>query len=173
MVNGVVLRETAPAVTPAQIYSTGTIVGSDNAEIFFDKLLDYQQFNHLRNFWIGDRFINIESGPPAATQIGPDWWSADWYFDLPPGTDASGHTFFIRNRWTNQSLNVQDGVLGTTAQPGFWNASEWVFEPIDGANLYRIRNALVTDWCLNIQNGTLAASPVQPGWWSAYWSVER
>jgi hypothetical protein len=177
-VNGLALRETVPSVTPAQIYSTGAAAFNNlDSQVFVGILADDAEYTHLRNYWTGNQYINIESGAPTASQIGPGWLSAQWEFDLQPTTNgdpANAKIFWIRNRWkSNQYLNIESGNLQSTSIGPGWLSARWLLEPINGTNVYRIRNVWQPDKCLNVESGTLRASPVEPGWWSSWWVFDR
>ena len=176
-VHGVAASETLPGVTPSQIYTAGfQNIGSD-AAAFVDKLNDDMEYTRLRNYWIGDQYINIESGVAKTSQVDPGWLSAQWEFDLQPTTNgdpAGAKVFWIRNRWkSNQYLNIESGSLQSSAIGPGWLSARWTLESINGANLYRIRNVWQPDKCLNIESGILSASAVEPGWWSSWWVFDR
>ena len=66
------------------------------------------------------------------------------------------------------------GSLQSSNVPTTLLSARWTLEPVQsGANLYRIRSVFLPSDCLNIESGSLRASPVEPGWWSSWWSVER
>ena len=176
-VNGVALHESVPAVTVTQIFSAGTEYFDDAPRAFADELNDDQEYTRLRNYWITDQYINIQSGAAKTSQIAPGWWSAQWVFELqaPTNGDPGGTKVFrIRNRWiTDQFLNIESGTLQSSpAGPG-WLSARWTLEPVNGTNLYRIRNVWQPSRYLNIESGTLTASPIEPGWWSAWWTFDR
>jgi len=171
-VDGVAVSETLPGVTPSQIYTAGFQNINSDAAAFVDKLIDDQQYTRLRNYWIGDQYINIESGAAKTSQIAPGWLSAQWEFDLLPATGMK--VFLIRNRWkSNQYLNIESGTLLSSAIEAGWLSARWTLESINGTNLYRIRNVWQSDKCLNIESGALQASRVEPGWWSSWWVFDR
>ena len=85
-VRGVAVSETVPGVTPSQIYTAGFQNINSDAAAFVDKLNDDMEYTRLRNYWIGDQYINIESGVAKTSQVGPGWLSAQWEFDLQPAT---------------------------------------------------------------------------------------
>jgi hypothetical protein len=177
-VNGVALHESVPAVTATQIFSTGTeYFNVQDPRAFVDELNDDTQYTRLRNYWIGDQYINVESGAPKTSQVAPGWWSAQWVFELQPpifGAPADSKAFWIRNRWKpNEYLNIQSGSLQSSAIGQYWLSARLTLEPINGTNLYRIRNVWQPDKCLNIESGIRSASPVEPGWWSSWWVFDR
>jgi len=43
----------------------------------------------------------------------------------------------------------------------------------DGVQYQRIRSRWKPGEYLHVQNGQLESGPIQPGWWSAMWSVEQ
>jgi hypothetical protein len=176
-VNGVAVSETLAAVTPSQIYTAGyQNIYSDGAA-FIDKVNDDIEYSHLRNYWKGDQYINIESGAAKSSQISPGWLSAQWEFDLQPTTNGDpvgAKVFWIRNRWkANQYLNIESGGLQSTPIGPGWLSARWVLEPVNGSNVYRIRNVWQPNKCLNIESGALLASPIEPGWWSAWWVFDH
>lgn len=178
LVTGVALQENVPAVTPTQIFSTGTTYfDTDYPGAFALALGDDQQYTRLRNNWVTDQYINIESGVAKTSQAGPGWLSAQWEFDLQPATNGDpvgAKVFLIRNRWKpDQYLNIESGSLRSSIIGPGWLSARWSLEPINGANVYRIRNVWQPDRCLNIESGSLLASPVEPGWWSAWWTFDR
>jgi Beta-propeller repeat len=177
-VNGVALQESVPAVTSTQIFSTGTeYFDVQDPRAFVTKLNDDIEYTRLRNYWIGDQYINIESGAAKTSQIAPGWLSAQWEFDLQPTTNgdpAGAKVFWIRNRGnSDQYLNIESGNLQSSPIGPGWLSARWTLEPINGTNLYRIRNVWQPDKCLNIESGALRASPVEPDWWSSWWVFDR
>jgi hypothetical protein len=181
-VDGVALRESVPAVTATQIFSTGTeYFDIQDPRAFVDELNDDMEYTQLRNYWTGIQYINIESGAPTASQISPGWLSAQWAFDLQPATNGdpvNAKVFWIRNRWkSNQYLNIESGSLQSSAIGAGWLSARWTLEringTINGTNVYRIRNVWQPDKCLNVESGALRASPVEPGWWSSWWVFDR
>jgi hypothetical protein len=180
-VNGVAIAEAVPAVTAAKIYTVGTEVldpaHDGPPKAFFDVLADDMQYVRIRNYWKPDEYVNIESGAPGSGPIQPGWYSARWTLEQQApifGETGNPLVFWIHNFWKpDEYLNIENGLQSTTIGPE-WLSARWVMEPVAGAtNLYRIRNVWQPNLYLNNQNGALEATPVQPGWWSAMWTIER
>jgi Beta-propeller repeat len=175
----VITFEELPTVTPTRVHPTGLVWNPGNQQYYayVDRIDDDNQLSRLRNYWQPDLYINTESGVPTASEIQPDWWSAQWEFDIQPfvqGDPAPSKVFWIHNRWKpNEYLNVESGNLQSTPIQPDWLSARWSLEQIQGTNLYRIRNVWQPTKCLNIESGTLTASEAGPGWWSSYWSFER
>lgn len=176
---GVATFEELPTVTPTRVHPAGMVWNPSNQQYYayVDRIDDDIQLARLRNYWKPDLYINTESGTPAATEIGPGWWSAQWEFDVQSpiqGDPAGNKVFWIHNRWKpGEYLNIHTGSLGSTPIQADWLSARWTLEQIPGTNLYRIRNVKQPALCLNIESGTLTASEAGPGWWSSYWSFER
>jgi hypothetical protein len=77
----------------------------------------------------GDGFVRLRSGPEAYLNlekgltvgpVKPGWWSAMWLLE-----DAGGGFVRIKNRWTGDYLNVEQGPLAVSPiQPG-WLSAMW------------------------------------------------
>ncbi|MFT5759600.1 MAG: hypothetical protein ACI9LM_004367 [Alteromonadaceae bacterium] len=123
---------------------------------------------NIENKWQPSSYINIENGLLKAGDIEANWISAQWVFEPVVGTDY----IRIGNKQLNDHyLHIEAGQLQATssAQPTWWS-SQWQLEAVDGSNDYfRIKNRWKPDQIINIENGTLTAGAVEPGYWSAQW----
>jgi hypothetical protein len=128
--------------------------------------LHAQDFYQFKNRWKPEEFIHVEQPQPASGTIQPGWHSAQWTLEL-----VDQYYYKIKNRWRNEYLHIENGGLACGAiQPGWWSA-QWILEPIEGTDLYRIRNRWKPEVVIHNQNGMLEASAVQLGWWSAQWAM--
>jgi hypothetical protein len=123
--------------------------------------------------------------PPSSTTTQPasgqnqNALVTQWTDD--PNLPAENQFLRMKNFWKpDEYINNQSGTPDATAiQPGWWSA-QWTFErqsplPGDpaGTPVFWIHNRWMTEEYLNIENGTVQSTPIQPGWWSARWIVER
>lgn len=89
---------------------------------------------------------------------------------LPLAAHAQG-TALIVNKWKNTLLDLSSGQAADGSNPAAPGAL-WVLEPVDAsAQFYRLRSA-TSGGALHIEQGPLMVSAVEPGWWSAMWTVE-
>ncbi len=125
-----------------------------------------ESYVRIESDWKPTQQINVETGPPAASETKPTWWSADWVLE-PVGRDQVR----IKNRWKGTYLHLETGTLTAgSIQPG-WHSARWVMESA-GQGLTRFQNVWKGTY-LNIQDGALTAGPIQHGWNSAMWRVKR
>ena len=90
----------------------------------------------------------------------------------PPVASALETYYRIQSFWKpGQEVNVQTGIVDSTAtKPGWWSA-DWAIEPAGNGSAVRVRNRWKGSY-LNVENGQLQASAIQPGWQSAMWLLE-
>ncbi|QQS30962.1 MAG: RICIN domain-containing protein [Sphingobacteriales bacterium] len=72
----------------------------------------------------------------------------------------------ITNRWTNENLGLQSGnPICSTSAP-----DTWIVEKVGEGDYVRLKNA-ATGTYLHNETGQLGAGAIQPGWWSAQWTL--
>lgn len=139
-----------------------------------------EQYARLTNRWTGVQ-VHIEHGSPEASKAGPGWFSAQWWI-TPDGSDGGFTSNYIRikNRWTGQYLSAHwangKAVLGTTAPGAGDRPNAIVIGGPTSWNIERTSEGYVrlkwqTEY-LNVEQGVLALTKIQPGWWSAQWKLE-
>lgn len=122
-----------------------------------------QDYVRIQNRWKPNEAIHTESGNPTASAAQPGWHSADWNFELTNDPNV----YFIRNRYRGTAL-----VFDLTSTPkqgsmGSPNAAWSVTRTPEGFYQIGDRNGRF----LHVQNGVLQLGDIQPGWWSAQWTL--
>lgn len=70
------------------------------------------------------------------------------------------------NRWKNETIGIVNGKPVSTATA----TDTWIIEKTGEGNFVFLKNA-TTGTYLHNQNGPLEAGAIQPGWWSAQWTM--
>lgn len=70
------------------------------------------------------------------------------------------------NRWKNETIGIANGKPVSTATDN----DTWLIEKTGEDNFVRLKNT-TTGTYLHNQNGPLEAGSIQPGWWSAQWTM--
>ncbi len=71
------------------------------------------------------------------------------------------------NRYTNQSISLAGGTLSTSPSA----TDTWLVETATEPEFVRLKHATTGSY-LHVEGGPLQAGTVQPGWWSAQWSLK-
>jgi hypothetical protein len=94
------------------------------------------------------------------------------WFRIDKASLSSGN-YLIQNRWyTNQSLNIERGILESSNVSASLSSNHWSFEPVPNSDYFRIKNRLKPTQCLHIESGKLEAGSVPAGWWSSQWIIK-
>lgn len=94
------------------------------------------------------------------------------WFHIEKVAVADGN-YTIQNRWiSDQSINIERGVLESSSVSSSLLSDQWILERISGTNYYRIKNRLKPTLFINIENGKLDATTAADGWWSTQWILE-
>jgi hypothetical protein len=72
----------------------------------------------------------------------------------------------ITNRYRNAPLSLANGTISTTPSA----TDTWTIEKTGDGNFVRLKHT-ATGQYLHTESGTLQAGTIQPGWWSAMWTL--
>lgn len=79
---------------------------------------------------------------------------------------AQAQAVKLVNRWKNETIGIVNDKPVSTATA----TDTWLIEKTGEGNFVRLKNA-TTGTYLHNQNGPLEAGAIQPGWWSAQWTM--
>jgi hypothetical protein len=113
-----------------------------------------QNLHFVQSAGQAELFVNLESGLAATPALAGNW-SAQWR--LEPVDDTY---FRFWNRWTEQYLGMENGVLRVGELDPISLGTEWRLAPVGDAFEIRNRGA---DEALHLENGRLAASASATG----------
>lgn len=146
----------------------------------FGETVDVAELVRIVNRWKPDQRIDTPDASQVITRAAPDgYWGAQWIFE----TVEIGGAFAIRNRWNGQYLVNKNGRgpvelasvdVSPESNDPLKRKATWTFKRISGEGrsfIYLI--SAYNEAKLNIQNGVLEASGIQPNWWSAQWDVQN
>ncbi|WP_428666194.1 metallophosphoesterase [Runella sp.] len=88
------------------------------------------------------------------------------WFVLTGVSRAQAQPVKLVNRWKNEAIGIINGKPVSTATA----TDTWVIEKTGEGNFVLLKNA-TTGTYLHNQNGPLEAGAIQPGWWSAQWTM--
>nr|WP_324259806.1 carbohydrate-binding protein [Cellvibrio fontiphilus] len=135
--------------------------------IKLDKLPDSLGTFRLQNVWQTNQYIHIENGIPESTDVPAGYWSSQWVFEPVSGSN----TVRLVNRWKpDQVLTISNGNLTVASAAKTDTNSHWELEKVT-ANEYRLKNRAAPTQYIHNQYGRLQVGSIQPGWWSARWTL--
>ncbi|WP_448657450.1 RICIN domain-containing protein [Sphingomonas sp. CJ99] len=145
----------------------GIVMAALIASIFASSAAMAQQGVRIENRWKPDMAVESRNSPVRVAPIGPEYVESHWTF-VKQGNNA----YFIVHQATNLVLTA---AARPTLKP-FNNTDTsqvWIVENVGG--FYRIRpgaNAFAGQ-ALHIERGVLEVGAVEPGWWSAHWTLRN
>jgi hypothetical protein len=123
----------------------------------------------IKSQWKDDTYINIETGKIQATEVQPQWLSAQWIFEPVTGKD---YTFRIKNAWKSSYLHIENGKLECGNIDSTWLSAQWQIQNL-GGNL-RIRSVWKDDIYINNEHAPeVEATQISDVWESAKWIVQK
>lgn len=135
--------------------------------IKLDKLPDSLGTFRLQNVWQTTQYIHIENGIPESTDVPAGYWSSQWVFEPVSGSNIVR----MVNRWKpDQVLTISNGNLTAATAAKTDTNSHWELEKVT-TNEYRLKNRAAPTLYIHNQNGRLQVGSIQPGWWSARWTL--
>lgn len=93
-------------------------------------------------------------------------------FSLAPSAFAQGTTRIEYMQWTDMAIATQTAPAAIIVPKLRGPTAEWDIEPVQGTSYVRIRNKAQPTRYLNNENGALESGPIQPGWYSAMWTIK-
>jgi hypothetical protein len=108
-----------------------------------------ERVHFISNVERPDLYVNVEHGL-AASSATPGWWSAQWRLE-----PVEGAYYRIQNRWTEQYLHMEGGLLDVgDADPDSWSA-QWQLVYVGG--VFQLQNRGANRY-LSIEDEGLVAS---------------
>ena len=131
--------------------------------------LDAQQIARIQNRFRQEQFLAVTSELVSAP-VPANHRAADWFIE-----PVAGEPQFVRLRnrtRPNAYIHIEHGhVMAGVIGRSDWHSAMWTMERMPGTGFVRFRNRWRSERYLHTERGNLEAGPIEPGWWSAQWTV--